>query len=145
MTTTKTSLVETVQSMYAAFGRGDIMSVLAPMHPDVKWSINVDPAVPGASAVPVFRPFNGAADVANFFAYLSRDLDFHSFEPLSFTSSALEVVARVQMDLTVRPTKRRMQTESLHLFTFNGEGRLVRFREYSDTLAVAAAWGGLQS
>lgn len=134
------SLTEIVHSLYAAFGRGDIAAILAQLRPDVKWGLNADPAAPGAAATPILRMFNGAADVANFFAIIGHDLEFHSFEPIGFTSNANEVVARVLIDATVKKTKRRMCVESLHHFTFDAEGRLVRFREFTDTLAVAASW-----
>ena len=142
-TTPRTSLVETVQSMYAAFGRGDIISLLAALHPNVEWSINVDPHAPGARIVPLFRVFTGANDVANFFAYLSRDFEVHSFEPVGFLVNSSEVASRVLIDMTIRPTHRRLRLESIHLFTFNAEGRVIRFREFSDTLAATAAWGGI--
>lgn len=129
--------------MYAAFGRGDIMSVLAPMHPNIEWSINVAPTHPAAKAVPIFRKFSGATDVANFFAHLAQDFEIHSFEPVGFLTSANEVVSRVLIDATIRPTRRRLRLETLHLFTFNADGRLIRFREFSDTLAGAAAWAAV--
>lgn len=136
----KTSLVDTVQSMYAAFGRGDILSLLAPMHPDIDWRINVDTSHHAANAVPLFRPFVGSTVVATFFEVIARDVEMHAFEPLTFATSGDEVFARVNMEMTVRPTGRRVRLESVHVFTFDPQGLLVRFRDYSDTLAAVAAW-----
>ena len=51
----------------------------------------------------------------------------------------------MQVDLTVRSTGRRMQTESIHYFTFGADGKLTRFMEYTDTLAIAAAWDVIQA
>lgn len=134
------SLTETVQSMYAAFQRGDVAAILAQLHPEVKWGANVEPTAPGATVTPTFRGFSGPAEVGKFFELLGRDLEFHAFEPVSFTSNEREVISRVLIDTTVRPTKRRVRVESLHHFTFDAQGRLVRFREFTDTLAIAAAW-----
>jgi len=138
-------LVEIVQSLYAAFGRGDVPTILAALHEEVKWGLNADPAAPGASAVGTFRLHAGRADVANFFSGLARDLEFHTFAPQSFAAGPREVVSRVIIDTTVRDTGRRVRVESLHHFTFDDGGRVIRFREFTDTLAVAAAWGKIKA
>jgi uncharacterized protein len=138
------SNTQTVQTMYAAFGRGDIAGVLAHLSDDVDWRLNVDQTAPGAKAVPDFRPFRGRADVQNFFNLLGSDLEFHSFEPQSFLAGDNEVAARVIMEMTVRKTGRRLRLESMHVFTFDAAGRITRFREFLDTLAAAAAWGSVQ-
>jgi uncharacterized protein len=140
-TTTTVSLVETVQSLYAAFGRGDIASVLAGLRPDVNWAINADPANPTAATIPILRPFTGRADVGQFFSALARDMEFHVFEPVGFTSGPREVAARIKIEATVRTTRRRMKVDSLHHFTFDESGLVSAFREFTDTLAIAAAWG----
>lgn len=138
---TKLNLTETVQDMYAAFGHGDIPAILARLHPEVKWGLNVDLVAPGASGSALFRLFTGPAGVGEFFALLARDLEFHSFEPVGFTANHLEVVGRVFIDSSVKSTRRRVRVESLHHFTFDSDGKLVRFREFTDTLAIASAWG----
>ena len=136
---------QSVQTMYAAFGRGDIAGILSHLHENVEWRLNVDPSAPGAKAVPDFRPFRGRADVQEFFTLIGRDLEFHGFEPLAFFSGGNEVVSRVKMDLTVRHTGKRIKLESMHSFTFDSSGRVVRFVEHLDTLAVAAAWDAIQA
>jgi uncharacterized protein len=127
--------------MYAAFGRGDVPAILARLHPEVKWGLNADPTAPGFAATALFRPFNGPSGVSEFFALLQRELEFHAFEPVGFTANQAEVVARIFIDTTVRATRRRIRVESLHHFTFDTAGKLVRFREFTDTLALAGAWG----
>jgi uncharacterized protein len=139
----KPVLTEIVQDLYAAFGRGDIPAILARLHPEVKWGLNADPAAPGAATTATFRAFAGPSGVGEFFAMLARDLEFHTFEPVGFTANHAEVVARVFIDTTVRSTHRRVRVESLHHFTFDDSAKLVRFREFTDTLAIAAAWGAV--
>lgn len=134
---TRTQLV---QDLYAAFGRGDIPALLAALHPDVDWKLNVDPAAPGAKRIPDFQPFRGRAGVGEFFAAIARDLEFHAFTPQAFFAQGDEVLVRVQMELTVRPTGRHLSIESIHAFAFDAGGLVTRFREYLDTLGAAAAW-----
>jgi uncharacterized protein len=142
--TQNSSQTQIVQTMYAAFGRGDIAGILSHLTEDVDWSLNVDPAAPGAKAVPDFRPFRGRADVQTFFQLIGADLEFHGFEPQAFFIGENEVAARVRMDMTIRKTGRRLKLESMHVFTFDATGKIRKFREYLDTLAVAAAWGTVQ-
>lgn len=137
--------IEMVQSLYAAFGRGDIPALLAGLHPDVDWKLNVDPAAPGVKHIPDFRPFRGRADVAQFFTELARDLEFHAFTPAAFFSGGDEVLVRVHMDITVRRTGRHLSVESIHAFKFDEQGLVTRFREYLDTLAAATAWDVVQA
>lgn len=132
--------VELVQDLYAAFARGDIPALLAGLHPEVDWRINVDPAAPGANRIPDFRAFRGRADVGEFFAELGRNLEFHAFTPAAFFAHGDEVLVRVNMELTVRRTGRHLSVEAIHAFLFDAGGQLIRFREYLDTLAAAAAW-----
>ena len=137
-------VVVAVQAMYAAFGRGDIPALLSYLSTEVDWRINVDLAAPGAKRIPDFRIFRGREGVQAFFSIAEEEIEFHSFQPLSFMSSGHEVAVRVQMELTVRSTGRRMQTESIHYFTFGADGKLARFIEYTDTLGLASAWDVIQ-
>ena len=137
--------LETIQNMYAAFGRGDIPTLLSHVADEVDWRLNVDPSAPGASRIPDFRPFRGKEGVQAFFSIIGADLELHSFQPLSFLTGANEVVARLEMDLTVRSTGRRSRLESLHYFAFDADGRVKRFVEYLDTLAVAAGWDAIEA
>lgn len=136
----ETPFVEVVQSMYAAFARGDISALLAKLSSEVEWRLNVDLATPGAKRIPNFRPFRGREGVRAFFSIMAEEIEFHSFRPTSFLSGGNDVVVRVEMELTVKSTGRRTQLESLHVFTFDVNGTVTRFIEYLDTLAVAYAW-----
>ncbi len=139
------AILESVQTMYAAFGRGEIPAILARLADNVDWRLNVDPTAPGAGSIPTFRTFRGPKDVGEFFAALDRDLEFHHFNPVAFLSGGHVVAARVQMELTVRRTKRRLRLESMHVFTFDGAGRVTQFHEFTDTLGIAAAWGAVRA
>ena len=134
------SALETVHAMYAAFAVGNLPAVLAPMHPEVDWRLNVDTAAPGAAGVPIFRGYRSPAEVAQFFGTLASEVVFHGFEPHDLVANEREVFACVRIELTVRRTGRRFSCESVHRFTFDDSGRLRAFREYTDTLALAAAW-----
>jgi ketosteroid isomerase-like protein len=130
--------------MYAAFGRGDIPGILSHLTENVDWRVNVDPAAPGAKAVPILRAFRGRNDVQEFFAIIGRELEFHSFTPVSFLAGDNQVAAHVRMEWTMRKTGQRAREEAMHLFTFNEKGQVSQFREFTDTLLAAAVWGAVQ-
>jgi hypothetical protein len=138
------SPTQIVQTMYAAFGRGDVAGILAHVADHIDWRLNVDPSAPGAKAVPDFRPFRGRADLQEFFKIVGTDCEFHAFQPTTFFTADHEVAVRVTMDLTVRRTGRRTKLESMHVFTFDASGRVTRFVEYFDSLAVTAAYGAIE-
>jgi len=138
-------LTTVVQNLYAAFGRGDVPTILAGLREDVVWGLNADPASPSAAAIPTFRLHSGRADVASFFSGLGRDLEFHTFVPQSFTAGPRAVACLVVIETTVRATGRRLRVESLHHFTFDEAGLVSHFREFTDTLAIAAAWGKIKA
>ncbi len=133
-------VVAIVQSMYAAFGRGDIPALLSYLSTEVDWRICVDLAAPGAKRIPDFRAFRGKEGVQAFFSILDAEIEFHSFRPLSFLGNASEVAVRVQMELTVRSTGYRLRTEAIHYFTLDVNGKVASFVEYTDTLGLAGAW-----
>jgi ketosteroid isomerase-like protein len=139
-TAAKTSPVEIVQSLYTAFGRGDIPTIVQQLADNVEWRINLDPAVPAASTVPTFRTYRGKATIAGFFATLVQSLEMHSFQPVSFLAGDGEVGARIMIDATVRSTGRRLRLETLHHWMLEPSGKVLRFVDFQDTLAVAAAW-----
>ena len=77
--------------MYAAFGRGDIPALLSHLSSEVDWRLSVDLTAPGAKRIPDFRPFRGREGVQAFFSIIDEELEFHSFQPLSFMTSGNEV------------------------------------------------------
>lgn len=70
--------VQTVQTIYAAFGRGDVPTILEQPSPDVRWEYGAGP-----NEVPWLQPRRGHAGVAEFFAALA-DLKLTAFSPKEF-------------------------------------------------------------
>lgn len=131
--------VSVVQSIYAAFGRGDAPAILAHLAEDVKW----DPADPETLAqragVPWLAPRNGRADVANFFASLAA-VELAVFEPYAFTSDDTRVVVLIHVELTVKKTGKRIRDEEVHVWTFDAAGQVTLFRHIVDSGKHAEAW-----
>ena len=121
-----------VQKIYAAFLSGDIHGVLNALADDVEWT------VPG-KADPAAGTYNGRAGVGQFFQRLAETFDFTGFEPRSFLAQGDQGAAFGWYSMTVKSTGRSVQSEWCHVWTFR-DGKVTRFKEYTDTEAVAAGF-----
>jgi uncharacterized protein len=121
------SNIPTIQQIYAAFGQGNIPAILEKLGPNVEWEH--DTVVQG---IPWVTPRRGREQVAQFFASLA-DLEFHHFEPLQLFESGNQVMATLLVEASVKKTGKRVRDLEAHLFTFDPEGRVVRFRHFVDT------------
>jgi len=122
--------IDTVAAIYEAFGRGDIEAILGRLAEDVEWEY-------GASStdVPWLQPRRGRADVGGFFASLAA-LEFHRFEVSTLLADAggSTVVGLCQVEVSGRTTGARfLEADETHIFYFNAEGLVQRFRHRVDT------------
>lgn len=122
------SNLETVQSIYAAFGRGDVPALLAPIAEDVEWEYGRAP-----NDVPWLQPRRGRAGVVEFLQSLQA-LEFRTFAPKTFLAGPGVVVVLIDIDLVVKETGRRIaENEEVHIWHFDTAGRVVRFRHAVDS------------
>ena len=129
------SNIETVQDIYAAFGAGDIPAILTRLADDVDWGYGRGP-----SDVPWLQRRRAHEAVAGFFESLGG-LDFHNFAPKELLESDGVVVALVDVDFTVKATGRRVTEEDeVHVWRFNTDGKVSRFKEGLDSLAHQLAY-----
>ena len=126
--------VDTVQQLYAAFGRGDIPAILSHLADDVEWEYGAFP-----NPVPWLQPRRGKDGAGAFFASLAA-LEFHVFEPQQLMGDANTAIGVVRVEATVRASgKRVLEVGEVHLFHFNEQGRVQRFRHACDTWQWAQA------
>jgi hypothetical protein len=129
----------TVADIYAAFGRGDVAAILARLAPDVAWEVWPDNFAQ-RGAVPYLAARSGPGEVAGFFAELAA-MTVLDFAVLDVIGEGRQVVAEVRASFAL-PNGGRFADEELHLWTFDGAGRVSRFRHYCDTAKHLAASGG---
>jgi uncharacterized protein len=128
-----------VQSLYAAFGRGDIDTILAGMSPDVDW-VNVGRPSDFAS----LGRRNGLDEVRGFFDILARDVDFTEFAPNDFDAVGDKVFVEGHSRMRLKAGGPEVDTDWVHLFTIR-DGKVVRFRDFTDTAQVAEAYAGTRA
>jgi ketosteroid isomerase-like protein len=124
-----------VQGLYAAFGRGDIQSILTALADDVDWVV---PGPPGRA--PSFGSWRGRESVLKFFQTLGASYEFETFLVRKLIAQGDTVVALGADHGRNKANGKRYQTDFVHVWTI-ADGRVTAFREYLDTLAVAAAFG----
>lgn len=124
------SNLETVQRIYAAFGAGDIPAILVTLADDVDWEYG-----PGATSVPWLQRRSGRAAVAGFFESLGG-IEMHRFAPKQLIEGDGVVVALIDVEFTVKSTGKRLAEEDeIHVWRFNAQGQVARFRHGADTHA----------
>jgi uncharacterized protein len=132
------ALAAVVSDIYAAFNRGDIPAILDRLAPDCRWEAWANNhAVRGG--LPTMQPRIGPAGVAEFFAVVGQ-LDIHGFEVLDLLASERQVVAEISIDYTT-PNGGRLVDEEIHLWTFDDQQRVVRYRHYVDTAKHLRVFG----
>jgi len=113
--------VKAVQTIYEAFGRGDVPAILAQLADDVAW----DQDAPGYGMA-MYEPGRGKAHVTRFFETL-QGLEFTRFEPTNFLVGGDQVAVTIDVDVVVRATGKRVRALEVHLWTFGAEGLVTRF------------------
>ncbi len=138
MTRTISDQTSIVASLYEAFGRGDVPTILDLLADDVAWDGDwVDNFAQRDLLVPHLRPRRGHAQVADFFAVLAT-YTVHEFQVLRLLAGPDAVVAQVILDVSM-PGAARVRDEELHLWTFGPEGKITALRHYVDTAKHLAA------
>jgi uncharacterized protein len=90
------SNVESVQAIYAAFGRGDVAAILDQLADDVEW----DQDAPGYG-IPIYEPGAGREHAKRFFEASVQDLEFLRFEPTNFLSGGNQVAVPINVAVKV--------------------------------------------
>ncbi|HYO62736.1 MAG TPA: nuclear transport factor 2 family protein [Pyrinomonadaceae bacterium] len=124
-----------VQSLFAAFGAGDLPGMLALCADDIEW------IVPGPEDVPYFGARRGHEGVRDFVTRLGGSVEFEQFEPREFIVKDERVVVTGRERARVRASGRTFQNLWAMLFTVR-DGKVARFISHEDTAAVADAFRG---
>lgn len=127
--------VELVQSIYAAFGSGDVNAVIARMAPDIVW--NEAENFPYADGNPYRGP---EAILAGVFARLGSEWEGFAAVPEEFLGAGEAVLVLGRYTGTYKATGRPVDAQMAHLWRVRG-GKAAAFQQYTDTLQFARATG----
>ena len=125
--------VTLVQSLYAAFGRGDIGAIVGATVPDTVWQVHGR-----TKDHPALGVHKGPQGVQTFFEIVAETQEVVTFTPREFYAADDKVFVRGNYAWTMRKTGKPFSSEWLHMFTIR-EGKLAGFDEYTDTAQLAEA------
>ena len=121
-----------VQQVYDTFKSGDIEALFKLLSDDIEWQL------PEIENVPFAGRWRGHEQMGQFFDSLVDSQEVQHFDPREFITKADKVVALGHYSWRVKSTGREFGGDFAHVFTVRG-GKVVRFHEYMDTAAAAAA------
>jgi ketosteroid isomerase-like protein len=122
-----------VQSLYAAFGRGDIGTIAGAALPDAVWHVHGR-----TKDHPALGVHKGPQGVQKFFEIVTETQDVVTFTPREFYAADDKVFVRGDYSWKMRKTGKSVSSEWLHMFTIR-DGKLAGFDEFTDTAQFAEA------
>ena len=125
--------VKTIQTIYGAFGHGDVPAILERCAPDAEFSFEG-----GVPIVPWHGPWRGHAAIGNFFTTIGGAVEFQAFEPRHFAASPTEVAVLVHLRYKVRATDKVVDQLQVHWWSLR-DGKVVALRHHEDTAQVTEA------
>jgi ketosteroid isomerase-like protein len=126
--------VALVESLYAAFKRGDIPTIIAALAPDVTWEVTGRP-----EDYPILGRRKGPAAVQEFFRLIGELQEASEFSPREFHAAGEKVFVLGRYTWKIRKTGRSVSSDWLHVFTIK-DGKAAGFQEFTDTAQFAAAY-----
>ena len=121
-----------VQKVYDNFKSGEIKSLLNLLSDNIEWQL------PEIENVPFSGKLRGREQMGQFFASLVDTQEVQHFDPREFIAQGNKVVALGHYAWRVKATGREFGGDFAHVLTMHN-GKVVRFHEYMDTAAAAAA------
>lgn len=131
------SNLETVQTIYDAFGRGDIPTLLSKLDSNISWE---DQAAD--HGVPWLKPGKGLDHVAAFFGVLAKELEITQFAPYNLLESGNNVVCLLDFGATAKATGTSFTDREAHVWEFGSGSKPIDFRHLCDTAKHLAAYKG---
>src|SRR5690349_18651732 len=116
--------LELVQQTYAAFGTGDVPTMLSGMADDIKWNSHYP------EAVPIGGLWRGHDGVVKLLTAIGENLDVHQFAITEFLAQGNKVAVLGFEEATVKPTGRSYRNEWVHVWTIQ-DGKVVAIRTYN--------------
>jgi ketosteroid isomerase-like protein len=125
------SNLNSVRTVYDAFAKGDIPTVLGFLSPDIEWT--------EAEGFPYGGTYVGPkAVLEGVFLRLSSEWEGFAAVPDEFIDGGDSVVAQGKYSGTYKSTGRSFQANFAHVWKV-ADGKAVRFVQYVDTLLVQQA------
>ena len=121
--------IKTIQSVYEAFGRGDVGTILEAVSDDVDWASDTS-----STAAPWYGVHQGKAGVGAFFQEFGGAMEVQEFTPFAFAANDSEVHTVVRFRATSRATGKLAAMNLHHYFVF--QGALISYYRGTEDTAI---------
>ena len=122
------SNVQFAKDIYAAFGRGDIPTVLAKCHPEIKWrEAEGNPYQPDGAAW-----VGPQAVLEKLFMRIGSEWDDFTVSVRALHDAGEHVVMEGRYTGTYKPSGKNVDAQVCHVLRFQ-DGKLLSFQQYVDT------------
>lgn len=135
LTTVSTNHLATVQSIYEAFGKGDIATILNNLTDEVTWEHAGNPQV-----LPFAGKVQGKDAVLRFFQTVGKEVQFLAFEPSNFREVNNMVITDVFVKGIINKTGKQYITQNVFTWTFNEDGKITAYNNEADMSELEAAY-----
>jgi ketosteroid isomerase-like protein len=122
-----------IQKVYAAFGRGDIKTILDSLTADVEWTLE------GPEIIPFAGKRKGVPQVVGFFEALASTQVDLKLTTEHWVAQGDKVATFGRYAGTVKATGKKFNTPVAHLFIIR-DGKVSQFLDLGDTAAFAEAY-----
>jgi uncharacterized protein len=126
------SNVETVQGLYAAFGRGDISAIMAMLADDVVWESE------GPAILSFTGTRRGKTETLGFFQALGSDHVNPQLTISDYVASGDTVMTLGRYAATMKATGKKFDSPIAHYWKFR-DGKVIRYVGLSNTAAAVEA------
>lgn len=126
------SNTETVQELYAAFGRGDVPSILAKLDDDVVWEAE------GPAVVSFCGHRRGVSGAKGFFEALAADHANPQLTITEYVASGDAVMTLGRYRAVMKATGKTFDSPIAHYWKFR-DGRVARYVALANTAAAVDA------
>ena len=125
--------VAIIRSLYTAFAKGDVPTVLAAFTPDAEWREAENFVYADGN------PYVGAgAILQGVFMRLATEWDGFAANPAQFLDAGDAVVVSGRYTGAFKETGRKIDAQFAHFWTLK-QGKVSSFQQYTDTLQAAQA------
>ena len=122
----------TIQQLYAAFGKGDMKTILSLQAKDVEWSV----AAP-ADLIPWAGPVQGYDGLMRFMKIMDESLEVHKSEPREYFAKDDKIVVLAYEEGLAKSSGKPYEIDPVEVWTLR-RGKVTRLRVYYDTAYMAS-------
>jgi ketosteroid isomerase-like protein len=123
--------LETMRSLYAAFAKGDVPTVLGSFDAAIEWHEAENFLY--AEGSPYIGP---GAILQDVFLRLATEWDGFTANPQQFFDAGETIIVTGRYSGVYKATGKKLDAQVAHFWTL-ADGKVTRFRQYTDTLQAA--------